>query len=1206
VSARNAVGTLFIAVTALVVVGLAPTRAARSAAEPPPAVAVATADTATASDSALAERVKDGRTLLDEHFGPAADTARRYGTALCTYVVLVPDPIDSRLDWQFDAGLEAVKRAFESSRFVLERFWLPWVLDADSALRKRDRHTEPSMLRRTHPGVLLFRPADVRTRADSAPAVALVYLVPETPTTGTQAAVLAATLRERDALTARYARCAGDPPKGAELRVVGPTFSGSIESLRRVVAAWIAADRTRHVTVISGGATASQNRALMVRGDAAHIDYAATINPVGLLLGTTCRLVLQGALHVQPGEVALLTEGSTTFGRTVADLPSESGESGETGATGGARRARAPAALPLDTTCAHSLVIPFPMSVSRLRAEYARHPEATAANAPPPARGASRVPLDLEDPASAFENPPALSELTAPAVERVMDDIAQTLLTHRTRVVIVASTDVRDRIFVAGEIRRRLHDLRLVIVGSHALLLRPELNDELRGAMVVSTYPLFTENQFWTVQRPDAHDRVVFTNELAEGAYNATLFQLAPYLGYDTARAPGSDVGCGGPDGLELTDYRPPRAHGIVVRGGDTIYPSAARRPPVWLTVIGRTTVAPVQMYPVSDAGLVATLHSRLKLGCALDSGQVSEHAATRTTTWEYLALYLVAAAGALLALVAAGGVAGRRETPLETPPAPAPAPAAPSEPLGTRLSRFARRVRDPEPPSRAELTRDAMESQRLNGIARPLVVACAVAPLVLLPMRATAHAWPLSPWLVAGIVLAVGGVVAAACAMVVRVAVWHPAPESDAGALRRHGLTLVATLAYVALTVWYLGRVATLDLPSADAFYTRALQLASGVSPITPLLLGGALVVVWISLRYQRAKLLCTNFAYEADDDRHSTVVRVRVALARTVTAPGARFAAFPMVLLVSWMFSRLGRSVEVVALRDSLAFDALHRALLGVLLCLTVGSVYRLLAVWFALQVELRDVARQPHVAAFERLPEALATLCRVTPIERIPAREARNLIEDEIARRVNRLLANPKVRWPGLSRAERPASRLGGELREEDRLSGRKNARPTEGEAAVRTLRDFLRVHGGEGEHVRPVEELAALFTVDYIGWVVRHLRLLALQTLAALALTTMFLSSYPFEPQSLVRLVFFAIAVVGVAGLVVLLVQSNRDPVLSRIANTDPGELTWDAPFVINLLAVSAVPIVTILGTAFPEVRDVLFGWLAPILKTVGHG
>jgi hypothetical protein len=31
----------------------------------------------------------------------------------------------------------------------------------------------------------------------------------------------------------------------------------------------------------------------------------------------------------------------------------------------------------------------------------------------------------------------------------------------------------------------------------------------------------------------------------------------------------------------------------------------------------------------------------------------------------------------------------------------------------------------------------------------------------------------------------------------------------------------------------------------------------------------------------------------------------------------------------------------------------------------------------------------------------------------------------------------------------------------------------------------------------------------------------------------------------------------------------------------------------------------IPLLTLLGSQFPEVRDFLFGWLAPLLKTAGR-
>src|SRR5262249_1602956 len=41
-------------------------------------------------------------------------------------VATVPDPKDTRLDHQFDRGLDAIRRGIEVAGYTFDRFWLPW------------------------------------------------------------------------------------------------------------------------------------------------------------------------------------------------------------------------------------------------------------------------------------------------------------------------------------------------------------------------------------------------------------------------------------------------------------------------------------------------------------------------------------------------------------------------------------------------------------------------------------------------------------------------------------------------------------------------------------------------------------------------------------------------------------------------------------------------------------------------------------------------------------------------------------------------------------------------------------------------------------------------------------------------------------------------------------------------------------------------
>jgi hypothetical protein len=151
---------------------------------------------------------------------------------------------------------------------------------------------------------------------------------------------------------------------------------------------------------------------------------------------------------------------------------------------------------------------------------------------------------------------------------------------------------------------------------------------------------------------------------------------------------------------------------------------------------------------------------------------------------------------------------------------------------------------------------------------------------------------------------------------------------------------------------------------------------------------------------------------------------------------------------------------------------------------------------------------------------------------------------------------------------------------------------------------------RVRRSFGEPLRTwlaaAEEYAAVQVVDYVEWVVAQLRVLALFLFAALVLTTALLSSYPYEPASLVKLVFFIILLASVGGLLRVSVEMNRDEVLSRVAKTEPGKVTWDRNFLMNGLIFGIVPIATLVSSEFPAVREFLFAWIYPLTRLLGGG
>jgi hypothetical protein len=953
-------------------------------------------------------------------------------------VLLLPDPLDSHLDWAFDSEVESVRRAFETADYLLDRFSLPWRPNGDGA---QAAAASRDTVRRLAPGVMLFR------RMGEVDTLAVVYLVGEVPTSGIHAAAFAAALLDRrKVLGADTAAGAAWPRYQDTLRIVGPTFSGSSPSLRNALRAAQARGVIGPVSIVSGGATTPSNATLLNTAaappapnpdtdcplplrdttprrerlpareagtaDRRGIVFHATVNAVDRLQ-CHIELAITNGLGIEPREIAYLRESGTQYGRSFSDGPSDS--------TRG-RAAQSPSAPAFTHDSASTLdpafqldsalQIPFPMNISRLRKEYARNllPGDTWG------RGETSVTrIDWRDPASATESPTPLSELTAPMIERTLADIEQTLVLHHIRAVGILATDVRDRLFLASIVKERLRDVKVFFISSHSLYLRPELNRDLRGTLVVSTYPLFLENQFWDL-RHQRRDRLVFTSDLAEGTYNATLAQL----------------------GLtdEMTDY------------GFPLQRFGALVPPVWITTVGASSLLPVTAdsgnHTRTSAAYVLTRRPILPRGQAERSG---EHLQAQ-------GVLLAATLGAALVIAIYWSFTERRA---RAPAVGTPLPGGAAEPH--------------ECDSWLVPARAGLHWHRKSWVVfRFVAILCAFAPVTLVLLRPQAHGTLLSRIAIGVIV----GTLLAACALVA----WHywrvsraasagrtssgtgargakagvvvaivtvadppgaaetdrPAPNASPTGGRwprasktrewavdqikrhwhRHWLQHAAVhgiaVAYLLTTLVFLVEVYSLATPIANMFFLRALALSSGVTPVIPLVIGALLLIAWCSWHLGRVEMLGDLPAFEAacrQQEIDASCVMIESDLGRAaeferavkgardglLTLLPGRFAIGAMVGLVFfavWVLVEFDRSIETILLGTidvgGLAlpgsFDLLFRFLVLGAVTLSSWTLYRLLIVWGALRACLRNVEAMPLSTAFDRLPRSIATLTRFTP--------------------------------------------------------------------------------------------------------------------------------------------------------------------------------------------------------------------------------
>jgi hypothetical protein len=67
------------------------------------------------------------------------------------------------------------------------------------------------------------------------------------------------------------------------------------------------------------------------------------------------------------------------------------------------------------------------------------------------------------------------------------------------------------------------------------------------------------------------------------------------------------------------------------------------------------------------------------------------------------------------------------------------------------------------------------------------------------------------------------------------------------------------------------------------------------------------------------------------------------------------------------------------------------------------------------------------------------------------------------------------------------------------------------------------------------------------------------------------------------------------------VVIAFAQMDRDAILSRLSDTDPGKL--DRAFYVRLIAYGGLPFLTVLASQFPSIGSFLFSWVQPAIEAL---
>ncbi|MET0411461.1 MAG: hypothetical protein ABW217_09190 [Polyangiaceae bacterium] len=478
-------------------------------------------------------------------------------------IATIPDPVDSGLGYQFETTLQALRRGAEFAStapfipsFYRDRSWLPWD-DREIAASERRASEE---CRRSMPGIMLFRGGDL-----AQPRLLVLLLVGESPTTGLRRAAMQSALDIYEQLDGWRTAAEHEPHP---VRIVGPSFSGSAQSMRLALRSWQPerADTRLDFRVVSGTATGADVPHWLggyTLGDRRTISFSATTVPEAIVQCAYLRF-LHRRMNVSPEPSSAPSEP----GRALAGVATLSEMGTEFGATSGADTP--------DCRWAPQSRFHFAFHISALRDAYEDLEQREAKRDSAIARATS-LPVSLREAQPPLDIEASPSQKTRTADDLALGGVLEHISLQRIKHVAIHATDVGDAIFLARKIRDVVPDVRLAFFESDALLLHPEFRQELMGSLVVSPYPFLGLSELSSdssTPRP-APDELGsfaqrrfhgFDNGNAQGTYNALLAQR--------------DV----PFGL-LSDYS-----------------IGSKGPlPVWIAAVGRHSLVPLKVGSTPD-----------------------------------------------------------------------------------------------------------------------------------------------------------------------------------------------------------------------------------------------------------------------------------------------------------------------------------------------------------------------------------------------------------------------------------------------------------------------------------------------------------------------------------------------------------------------------------------------------------------------------
>ena len=1120
----------------------------------------------------------------------------------------VPEP-----SWGVDGQVEALVRAFDRTGYNLTRSWLPWRADGQG--------------QGTHlPGVLLFTaPRDPRcskaqgTLAEATPcgrSTYVVFLVEETPSGGVKERAFRQALEDWQFVRQEFGLASQEP-----LKVLGPSFSGSADSLSRLLHRLRTETPTllteATIQVYSGRATddgvkktiesafGPPKGACTNPGEASPrpITYQATVRSDEAMQYALLRYLTE-TLKADRSQIALIVESSTGYGKAAV--------------------APAPIDGPLAPSCPEDpqlkppgpqpvldgiLLLPIPYNLASLHDEWDKRGHAKPAELTEEQR--LKALGRTQDSNNRRGVLPVLSPTTAMNRDLALSAILNSIQQEGIRYVGLMLTSPEDKHFLAERLSVHCPDVRLFTFESEIQDSQPEDQAHLRGMIVASTYPLFSRNQQWTYPYQGSRQRLQFASQTEQGVYNATLFLLG-----EKAQE-------------NLLEYGPPD-----FKKPEYTVEKASLRPPVWISAVGRDGLFPLAVY---CTGAIPTSSNGY---CQDDYLATASVASTQITTrWQdrKYAPYDMGMMRLLLVLLAC--IAGLHVAAYFCNTYGKPLWV--SSP-GTR-PRFFDFMR---PLSRPHTIENREEFRQRGGYLLWMFGSLAVllfymGAVVTLRFRRTNQLDLLTQDFGFAMLAALSLALVGAALLDITASLLSRSNDRHREAMRPllrwefvFPVSLVAAVVVFVLQVALASTIGT--RPTVLLLLRRSARTEYELSPLMPIFLLGAVAYLWGLFNLRRQRLLLERPVFSLPSLGPPALAKNLAEKIRElrdwlhIFRWHTRIGVVIGVLVVTWPV--FGRLTTLESYPVTLLFKALF---IGVMMLVVLTTV-RFWSVWRLLRDALTILKHHPLTDSLGRLPRRVAPPLGTLLLEEVP-----RLTEETIHRQQLHVLFStlPKLEdgdlLAALGTSPKDAQKALTQLRElaQGRPDGELHGPAIHDLARqaalqlVRLLEDawdrppvrdngHLGLAQGKlprrdtaGHYLKPAadatllwlrlaEEVVAMQIVSYLHRVLPHLHNALVFLIASLLLLLAALNSYPFEPIQWATVLVWLLFL-GVIGLATqALFQMNRNTVLSRLTRTTPGKINWDLGFVKQLAIYVLVPLISLVSTQLSA-----FSWLGRLLQNL---